>query len=72
MDEPLLMSIIEVFSLAVSSTGDVTIKKRVQEYLNYFPKVPRFNTVTMFMSKEEKDQCKALIDSLGGVTGWRI
>ena len=66
------MSIVEVFSLAVSSTGEPTIKKRVQEYLNSFPRIPRFNTVTMFMNKDEKELCKLLMDNVGDVSGWRI
>lgn len=72
LEAPLLLSIVEVFSLAVSSTGEPAIKKRVQEYLNNFPRIPRFNTVTMFMNKEEKGLCKLLIDNVGDVSGWRI
>ncbi|KAH8114658.1 TPR-like protein [Phellopilus nigrolimitatus] len=71
LESVLLLQILEVCSLAVSATGDPTIKARVRAYLHWFPRVPRFATVTLFLSAQEKELCKVLGEAVGAEL-WRI
>lgn len=73
LETSLLVDIIAVFSAAFTSNSDPVVRKAIREYLNWFPKVPRFQTITLCMSKDEKELCKSLIDAIGDVGGaWSV
>ncbi|KAI5122439.1 hypothetical protein M0805_008752 [Coniferiporia weirii] len=71
LEATLLVQILEVCALATSSTGDPAIKDRVRGYLRWFPRVPRFSTVALFLSKQEKEIASLLAETVGA-EAWRI
>ncbi|THH11664.1 hypothetical protein EW145_g495 [Phellinidium pouzarii] len=71
LEAAFLVEILEVCALAVSTTGDLTIRDRVRAYLRWFPRVQRFATVTLFLSKKEKEIAKKLVETVGA-EAWRV
>ena len=44
------------------TTGD--IKMQIREYMRWFPKVPRFEMLTLFMDDKEKQDLKAVCSAV--------
>ena len=54
----MLVSIMETFLAA--ATDDVRTKTLVQEYMENFARIPRFNTLVLLLSKSEKALAKSV------------
>jgi len=66
LDPSLLASILEAILDVLSVSGDVSkIKERMLAYLDGFSKVPRFETVVLFLSEKEKQRAKQVLELLG-------
>ena len=65
LETSLFTSIIDMFAdlLIQDSTSD--IREKIRAYVLWFPKVPRFQTVTLFMSDKEKEVAKNVCLSVG-------
>lgn len=62
----MLASVLEALLDVLSVAADVsTIKERMLAYLDGFSKVPRFETVLLFLSQKEKQRAKRLLELLG-------
>ena len=48
--------------LMQDTTGD--IKMQIREYMRWFPKVPRFEMLTLFMDDKEKQDIKAVCSAV--------
>ena len=57
----MLVSIMEIFLATLEVTkGDSTAKRIVREYMENFARIPRFNTLVLFLSKSEKLLAKSV------------
>lgn len=66
LEAPQLISMLETFKFVLSEyDGDSSAKDRVKAYLLNLARVPRFSTIMMFMSKNEKTLVKEV---WGGVS----
>ncbi|CAA7269109.1 unnamed protein product [Cyclocybe aegerita] len=66
LEPSLLVSILATFLAALNAAGeDPGIKQRVNEYLDNFAKVPRFGTLVLFLSKDEKMLAKQVLSLVG-------
>ena len=55
----MLVSIMETFLATLEVTkGDSRVKTIIQEYMENFARIPRFNTLVLFLSKSEKSLAK--------------
>ena len=54
LEAPLLVSILETFKATLESAPQGDVKETVKTYLLSFARVPRFGTVVLFMSKDER------------------
>lgn len=55
----MLVSIMETFLATLEVTkGDSRVKAIIQEYMDNFARIPRFNTLVLFLSKSEKSLAK--------------
>jgi hypothetical protein len=62
----MLVSILEMFREVVRAAET---KNAVREYLEYFARVPRFETVVLFLSRGEKDIARGVLESVGASKG---
>jgi RNA polymerase II-associated protein 3 len=66
LDPALLMSIIDVFIEGVkANAGDRVTADAVRAYLTGFETVPRFGTVLLFLSEQEKARVREIWKLLG-------
>lgn len=66
LEPPLLISIVDVLQEMVSSNmSNPHLKQTVKQSLTAFGSVPRFGTLLMFLSKEEKGKVIELWKSVG-------
>lgn len=71
----MLVSIMETFLAKLDGTkGDSGAKRVVQEYMENFARIPRFNTLVLLLSKSERALAKSVwmavdIDQPMGVWG---
>jgi hypothetical protein len=57
----MLVSIMETFLARLEVTkGDSRVKTIIQEYMENFARIPRFNTLVLFLSKSEKSLAKSV------------
>ena len=56
----MLVSIFELFR----QIGDER-QKTIRDYLEYFGRIPRFETVILFLSRKEKEIVKDVLEKLG-------
>jgi hypothetical protein len=57
----MLVSIMETFLAKLEvAKGDSRAKTIVQEYMESFARIPRFNTLVLFLSKSEKSLAKSV------------
>ena len=61
-----LVSVIETFlSILDAREGDFRVKAIVREYMENFARIPRFNTLVLFLSKNEKALAKSVWTAVG-------
>ena len=70
LEAPLLAQILQVCLEAVTTSEDDNIKALVREYLTFLMKVPRFSTISLFLSKREKEDGRRLGEIVGD-DSWR-
>ena len=65
LETSLLTSIIDMFAdiLVQDTSGD--LRAKVRAYMIWFPRVPRFQTVTLFMNDKEKGVVGAVCSAVG-------
>ena len=57
----MLVSIMETFLATLEGTkGDSRAKTIIQEYMENFARIPRFNTLLLFLSKSEKSLARSV------------
>lgn len=65
LEAPLLVSMLETFKFVLTEHDDErTIKDSVKSYLLNLARVPRFSTIIMFMSNDEKKLVKEVWDGV--------
>jgi RNA polymerase II-associated protein 3 len=60
----MLVSVLECFR-EVARTGDHERKATVREYMDNFVRIPRFETVLLFLSREDKKIARDIWVALG-------
>lgn len=63
LEAPLLVSVLETFKFVLTEhDDDSSTKDSVKAYLLNLARVPRFSTIIMFMSKDERKLVKEIWD----------
>jgi hypothetical protein len=62
LEPAMLVSILEMFREVVRAADR---KSAVRDYLEYFARVSRFETVVLFLSRGEKDVARGVLESVG-------
>ncbi|KZW01586.1 hypothetical protein EXIGLDRAFT_717977 [Exidia glandulosa HHB12029] len=66
LEPAFLVAVLDTFrTLAVSGVAQADARNAMRDYLNSFATVPRFDTVLMFLSAQEKEVVRDTIRSLG-------
>ncbi|KAF8817206.1 hypothetical protein BYT27DRAFT_7153875 [Phlegmacium glaucopus] len=66
LEPSMLVSIIENFlSILDVKDGDAQVKTVIREYMENFARIPRFNTLVLFLSKSEKVLAKNVLTAVG-------
>jgi hypothetical protein len=66
LEPPLLSSLLDVLLSALRSDNSSKVQAAVRSYMLGLETVPRFNTVVLFMNKQEKAAAKEIWESLEG------
>lgn len=70
LEAPQLVSVLDTFSFVLHDPEfeyEPDVKETVKRYLINFSRVPRFSTIAMFMSRDEKKLMKDVWDALDRV-----
>jgi RNA polymerase II-associated protein 3 len=70
LEAPQLVSLLETFNFVLHEPEfeyEPDVKETVKRYLISLARVPRFSTITLFMSKDEKQLVKQVWDALDRV-----
>ncbi|TDL23198.1 hypothetical protein BD410DRAFT_787515 [Rickenella mellea] len=73
LEPTLLVSIVETFqSLVSAEDASDEDKEMVNDYMKWFAKIPRFETVVLFLSSREKSLVRSVCMATGGKVSWGI
>ena len=64
LEAPLLVSMLETFKYILENNSGRDVKESVKTYLLNMARVPRFTTIVLFMSKDEKQLVKEVWDGV--------